>query len=93
MLSAACNRRVGAPGFASFSARGARLALKVEYYGLPQGQGFSQDPEVRKYGITQVPTGVVLLDGREIGRISGSQWRSPENRISELLASADRTSQ
>lgn len=72
---------------------GEDAALGFEYYGLPQGQGFSQDPEVQRFGITQVPTGVVLLDGREIGRISGNQWRSPEIRISELLASADRTSQ
>jgi thiol-disulfide isomerase/thioredoxin len=61
------------------------VPLKVEYYGLPQGESFSRDPEVQKYGITQVPTGVVLLDGKEIGRISGNQWRSPEGRISELL--------
>lgn len=64
---------------------GAEAALQVEFYGLPQGQGFSADPEVKKYGITQVPTGVVLLDGKEIGRISGDHWRSPEARLSSLL--------
>ena len=64
---------------------GEDAALRVEYYGLAQGEAFSRDPEVKKFGITQVPTGVVLLDGKEIGRISGNQWRSPEARISELL--------
>lgn len=64
---------------------GAESSVQVEFYGLPQGPAFSRDPEVGKYGITQVPTGVVLLDGKEIGRISGDQWRSPEGRISSLL--------
>ena len=64
---------------------GAESPIQVEFYGLPKGAGFSADPEVKKYGITQVPTGVVLVDGKEIGRISGDQWRSPEGTLSSLL--------
>jgi thiol-disulfide isomerase/thioredoxin len=64
---------------------GAESMIQVEFYGLPKGAGFSADPEVKKYGITQVPTGVVLVDGKEIGRISGDQWRSPEGTLSSLL--------
>ena len=64
---------------------GAESAIQVEFYGLPQGAGFSADPEVKKYGIKQVPTGVVLQDGREIGRINGEQWRSPEGTLTTLL--------
>ena len=64
---------------------GAESLIQVEFYGLPKGAGFSADPEVKRFGIKQVPTGVVLVDGKEIGRISGDQWRSPEGTLSSLL--------
>jgi thiol-disulfide isomerase/thioredoxin len=69
-------------------ALGSESKVQVDFYGLPQGQAFSKDPEVGKYGITSVPTAVVLLEGKEIGRISGDQWRSPEGRISSLLGTS-----
>lgn len=57
--------------------------IKFDFYGLPRG--ISGDPEAGKLGIEAVPTGVVFVDGKEAGRISGNGWRVPELAINNLL--------
>lgn len=61
-------------------------ALEFEFYGLPKG--FGGEPEAEAYDVHSVPTGVVFVDGREAGRIEGTQWRSPEEAISKILSGA-----
>ena len=60
--------------------------VRFEYYGLPQGKAFSEDPEAARFEITGVPTGVVLVNGREVGRLKGESWRSPERSIDRILS-------
>jgi thiol-disulfide isomerase/thioredoxin len=57
--------------------------IQVEFYGLPRG--FGDEPEASRYHIDSVPTGIVFVDGREIGRINGNGWRLPELAISNVL--------
>lgn len=57
--------------------------IRFEYYGLPRS--ISEDAEARAMNISGVPTGVVYRDGKEVGRISGNGWRSPEQAILDLL--------
>lgn len=57
--------------------------ITFDFYGLPRG--ISGDPEAGKLGIQAVPTGVVFVDGKEAGRISGNGWRVPELAINNLL--------
>ena len=57
--------------------------IKFDFYGLPPGIG--GDPEAGRMGIQSVPTGVVFVDGKEAGRISGNGWRVPELAINNLL--------
>ncbi len=59
--------------------------VELSFYGLPQGEGFSADPEVKKFDLDSVPTGVVLVGGREVGRISGSGWKIPELSIKNAI--------
>lgn len=59
--------------------------IRLSFYGLPRGPGFTDDPEVQKFDIDSVPTGVVLVDGREVGRISGSGWKIPELAIQKAI--------
>jgi len=59
--------------------------VQLSFYGLPQGPGFKADPEVKRFDIDSVPTGVVLVDGREVGRISGSGWKIPELAIKNAI--------
>jgi thiol-disulfide isomerase/thioredoxin len=62
--------------------------IQFEYYGLPQGPEFSQDPEVKRLGISGVPTGVVYVNGKEVGRLKNEGWSAPERALREVLASA-----
>ena len=63
---------------------GSRIA--VEFYGLPQGDAFSRDPKAKALDIHSVPTGVVFLDDREIGRIKTNGWKIPELTLNGMLA-------
>ncbi|MGB3563051.1 MAG: thioredoxin family protein [Thermoanaerobaculia bacterium] len=62
--------------------------IQIDYYGLPQGSGFSADTKASALGISSVPTGVVFLGGKEIGRISGNGWKIPELAINNVLVKA-----
>jgi thiol-disulfide isomerase/thioredoxin len=57
--------------------------ITFDFYGLPRG--ISADPEAGRMGIEAVPTGIVFIDGKEAGRISGNGWRVPELAINNLL--------
>jgi thiol-disulfide isomerase/thioredoxin len=60
--------------------------IRFEYFGLPHAVG--QDPEARRVGVSGVPTGILYSAGREVGRINGGEWDSPESAIRDILASA-----
>jgi thiol-disulfide isomerase/thioredoxin len=62
--------------------------VKIDYYGLPQGQAFTRDTKASSMGIKSVPTGVVFLGGKEVGRISGNGWKIPELAINNVLVKA-----
>ena len=57
--------------------------ITFDFYGLPPG--IAGDKEAGRMGIEAVPTGVVFVDGKEAGRISGNGWRVPELAINNLL--------
>jgi len=57
--------------------------ITFDFYGLPPG--IAGDPEAGRLGTEAVPTGVVFVDGKEAGRISGNGWRVPELAINNLL--------
>jgi hypothetical protein len=57
--------------------------FSFDFYGLPPG--ITSDPEATRVDIHAVPTGVIYLGGKEIGRIEGSGWRVPELALNNLL--------
>ncbi len=57
--------------------------IKFDYYGLPSG--FGNDPEARKWNVQGVPTSIVFLAGKEIGRIPGEGWSNPEIALDLIL--------
>jgi thiol-disulfide isomerase/thioredoxin len=59
--------------------------VRFEYYGLPSP--FSNEPEAKRLKIDAVPTGIVYMAGREVGRIEGSGWSTPEVALRNMLAS------
>lgn len=58
--------------------------VQIEYYGLPKPP-FDQEPEAKAAGISGVPTGIVYVGGKEVGRLSGEQWEHPEQSLQKLL--------
>ncbi len=57
--------------------------LRFEYVGLPRD---FNDPEAKKAGIHSVPTGIVYVNGKEAGRITGEGWNSPEVLLDRIIA-------
>jgi thiol-disulfide isomerase/thioredoxin len=57
--------------------------IRVDFYGLPRG--ISSDQEARRLEIHGVPTGIVFVDGKEVGRISGNSWKVPELALNSIL--------
>jgi thiol-disulfide isomerase/thioredoxin len=62
--------------------RGARIHF--EYFGLPPR--FGTDPPAKQNGIKGVPTGIVFVNGREVGRITGTGWTAPESTLVAILS-------
>ena len=54
--------------------------IQFEYYGLPPSL---QDPEGQKAGVHAVPTGIVYVNGKEVGRIDN--WNNPEVALDRIL--------
>ncbi len=59
--------------------------VQFAFYGLERE--FSGDSEAKRLGIKSVPTGVVWVNGKEVGRLSGNDWRRPETALQKLLGS------
>jgi thiol-disulfide isomerase/thioredoxin len=57
--------------------------IQIDYYGLPRGWG--NHPVAGPLKIRAVPTAVIFIDGKEVGRIKAEQWASPEEAIKEIL--------
>jgi thiol-disulfide isomerase/thioredoxin len=58
--------------------------LRFDFYGLPQ-QGLAAEPEAAKYRVDGVPTAIVLVGGKEVGRIPAAQWSNPESALDLIL--------
>jgi len=56
--------------------------IRFEYYGLPHD---FNDPEAKKAGIRSVPVGIVFVNGKEAGRITGDGWNSPEVLLDRIV--------
>ena len=64
--------------------------IRFEYFGVPDS--FKSDPELKKVGVTSIPTGIVSIDGREAGRIVGdTDWSSLESVLQGILKGAETT--
>lgn len=61
----------------------ASAKIRFEFYGLPRP--FSGDAEATRDKVNGVPTGIVYVGGKEVGRVSARGWQNPEVTIRELL--------
>jgi len=58
--------------------------IRFEYFGLPPN--FGSDPPAVQNKIKAVPTGIIYLEGKEIGRIADNAWTSPEPTLVAILS-------
>lgn len=58
--------------------------MQVVFHGLPRQ--IHDDPAAVQNDIETVPTGILYIDGREVGRISGQQWKVPELAINRIIS-------
>jgi thiol-disulfide isomerase/thioredoxin len=61
--------------------KGARI--RFEYFGLPPR--FGTDPPAKQNGIKAVPTAIVYVGGKEVGRITNTSWNAPETTLVAIL--------
>ncbi len=61
--------------------RGAKIHF--EYFGLPPN--FGKEPPAVQNNIKAVPTGIIYINGKEIGRIADNAWTSPETALAAIL--------
>lgn len=59
--------------------------VHFDYYGVPDS---FKDPLMKEKGIDGVPTGIVYVNGKEVGRIIGGEWKIPELAIKNTLLKA-----
>jgi thiol-disulfide isomerase/thioredoxin len=60
-------------------------AIDFDFYGLPRS-GLNSEVEAKKWGVQAVPTSIVLVDDKEVGRIPSSGWARPESAIASILS-------
>ena len=58
-------------------------AVPMTYYGLPKN--ISSDKRAKDNRIGGVPTAIIRIDGKEVGRIRSDEWRNPERALAEAL--------
>jgi len=56
--------------------------IQIDYRGLPRD---FNDPEAQRLQIHEVPTAIVFMNGKEIGRLTKNDWAAPEVALSVLL--------
>jgi thiol-disulfide isomerase/thioredoxin len=60
--------------------------IRFDYHGLPNQ--FSNEPEAKTWRVESVPTAIVLVGGKEVGRIPATQWSNPEVALDLVLDQA-----
>ncbi len=78
----ACSRLM--PGILRVAGELEGSKVRFEYYGLPKPMG--DDPIAEREKIHSIPTGVVYVGGKEVGRLEAGQLSSPEVALRTLLA-------
>ena len=58
--------------------------VDFEFYGLPQG--FGDEPAAKRDDVHAVPTGIVYVGGREVGRLEARDWVNPEGTLHKLVS-------
>jgi thiol-disulfide isomerase/thioredoxin len=62
--------------------------IKFEYYGIDNPPDGWKDPEIKRLGVSAIPTAIVYVNGIQAGRIEKEAWNNPEVALSKLVSGA-----
>ena len=62
--------------------------IQFDYRGLPRD---FNDAEAKRLNVKEVPTAIVYVNGREVGRLTRNDWRNPEAALTRLINGAGKT--
>lgn len=62
--------------------------IQFDYRGLPRD---FNDAEAKRLNVREVPTAIVYVNGREVGRLTRNDWRTPEAALTRLINGAGKT--
>ena len=59
--------------------------ITFEFHGLPPPPAAWVTKEATKMRVKRLPTGLIFVDGRQVGRLEGNDWIKPERSLSRFL--------
>ena len=59
--------------------------ITFEFHGLPPPPAAWVTKEATKMRVKRLPTGLIFVDGKQIGRLEGHDWIKPERSLSRFL--------
>ena len=59
--------------------------VAFEYYGLPSPPAAWKDPEAVRLKVGSVPTAIIYINGKAVGRVAGGDWSAPEVEIARVV--------
>lgn len=62
--------------------------IQFDYRGLPRD---FNDAEAKRLNVKEVPTAIVYVNGREVGRLTRNDWRTPEAALNRLINGAGKS--
>lgn len=62
--------------------------IQFDYRGLPRD---FNDAEAKRLNVKEVPTAIVYVNGREVGRLTRNDWRNPEGALNRLINGTGKT--
>ena len=59
--------------------------IHFEYFGMPHD---FNDPEMKRLDLKSVPTAIISVGGRQVGRMEAADWDVPEASLAKILAAS-----
>jgi len=59
--------------------------ITFEFHGLPPPPAAWVTKEATKMRVKRLPTGLVFVDGKQIGRLEGNDWIKPERSLTRII--------
>ena len=59
--------------------------ITFEFHGLPPPPAAWVTKEATKMRVKRLPTGLIFVNGKQVGRLEGNDWIKPEKSLSRII--------